>query len=774
MNLIAELLSSDDVMEQMGGLKQLKNALIGHVDRKSEMLADCIIIQVLGILESGISIECQTEAAIIIGSFAHGSEDTVARLLEYPTVRSLLACLEGLRDKSSAASNNGHHSGSNIPGAESYRAVARLNSMCLRALVTLLEARGPTAVSGYERKVVALIHQYISQPPTSSAILGIGYNPSMDMLSQCFRMIPLLSGNNALVQCAGAFGGSGSELELGVLTPHVASHIALLTHQYKKTGQQNLPLDTALAALSKCVTASQAKDLLCNGLQNSPISGDEFVDTLLEYTRAESGAVRLTAVELLARLQKHADSAEQAKMMTLPLLPTIFPLMSDLDSDPRISLCIAYICRDSEHCSELAVEVGLVKQLMDTLKKLDLDNWRHGELIENNLLALSAIGIHRDSFRQAIVDEGVVPYMIAILNRKPADRIGGVKAAACYLLRSLSRSVAMLRTNMANNEIADAVVDLLSEYPDEGASKLHLEHPPASTPFSRTSGSNSMLASTSGSAAFHPSSKADLTSDAEIVPATDATSCANLEVRTSVMATICNLVLEFSPVNKYLLNKGILDEIVSSTHSYYAPLRLNAIWSLKHLIYDASEALKETVMTKLTCKHLFVLWEDPVLSVQEQALEFVRNFVSRNENGIDLMINSNQFFTRLHSKLSLADSHPNIALPCVYIMVHIAASCDRHKDKLVNEESLLKKLIPLLYNDCTELRVACVWVIINLTWMEDQNNEQRAAACKARVDSLINLGVREKLTLRLDDPSIDMKERVKTALYQLESSHART
>lgn len=719
MSLIVELLNSDDVGEQMSGLKQLKNALIGHVDRKSELLAECIITQVLDILSVGLSLDCRTEAAIIIGSFAHGSDETVGRLLEYPVIDCLLNCL-------------------NQPNA---RTAPKLSCACLRAIVTMLEVRGPSAVANHERAVVELLYKFLSGTEGSPESSNIGSKSStsttssggggcsstvtpIQVLNQCYRMIPLLGGNALSSQGTSwgstAAGGIGSGLDMSILTPHVAAHIALLTRQYRKMALSTLPLDTALAALSKCITGPQAKQLLRSGPGGpNSISGDEFVDTLLEYTRADSGSVRLTAVELLARLQKHADSTDQARMMTLPLLPTIFPLVSNLDTDPRVSLCIAYICRDSEHCSELAVEVGLVTKLMDTLKSLDLDNWKHSELIENNLLALSGIGIHRDPFRQEIVDEGAVPYIISIFKKKPADKYRSVKAAACYLLRSLSRSVAMLRTNTANYEIVDAVVDLLKENPDD------------------TGNSNQVGG--------------------------------NLEVRTSVMATICNLVLEFSPVNKYLLNKGILDEIVSSTRSSYSPLRLNAIWSLKHLIYDASESLRDAVITKLTCDHLFALWDDAVLSVQEQALEFVRNFTCRNENGIDLMLNyDGHLFSRMQSKLDLAESHPNIALPCVYIMTHIAASSDRHKDLITSQEELFKRLVPLLSNECTELRVACTWVLINLTWNEDQTNEARTAACKARVETLLRLGFRDKLASCTNDPCLDMRERVKTALFQLD------
>ena len=118
----------------------------------------------------------------------------------------------------------------------------------------------------------------------------------------------------------------------------------------------------------------------------------------------------------------------------------------------------------------------------------------------------------------------------------------GIRLAACQCLRSLSRSVKNLRTALLDAGIAMPLFKLLS---DEA-----------------------------------------------------------LEVQEAATATICNIVLEFAPMKKIVLENGGIEKLVAMSRSMDLSLRVNCVWALKNLLYGADEAVKEMVMKSLTYEGL--------------------------------------------------------------------------------------------------------------------------------------------------------------------------
>jgi hypothetical protein len=74
------------------------------------------------------------------------------------------------------------------------------------------------------------------------------------------------------------------------------------------------------------------------------------------------------------------------------------------------------------------------------------------------------------------------------------------------------------------------------------------------------------------------------------------------------------------------------------------------------------------------------------------------------------------------------------------------------------------------------VRIGCVWTVINLIVTEDTNdargiplNHANLAECRNRATILRNLGVFDKLMrMKENDSSLDVKERAKSALAHLD------
>lgn len=190
------------------------------------------------------------------------------------------------------------------------------------------------------------------------------------------------------------------------------------------------------------------------------------------------------------------------------------------------------------------------------------------------------------------------------------------------------------------------------------------------------------------------------------------------------------------------------------------------------------------------------------VAIQEQGLGFIRNLIGRPESGtssetpsettemIDHLLaelGQDCLFDILASKLRPRMLHPfarrtsaagreqrvlhpqaKIVLAVVYILVHMAASIPRHRQLVLAQTDLLKLLAQQAGNKDREVRVALCHLVINLTCPED---EGEAPQCAARAAELKRLGFLAKMeTLRHQDRDLDVRERARTAVFQLGGS----
>ncbi|KAI9674322.1 MAG: hypothetical protein M1829_003723 [Trizodia sp. TS-e1964] len=468
------------------------------------------------------------------------------------------------------------------------------------------------------------------------------------------------------------------------------------------------------------------------------------------------------------------------------------------------------------------------------------------------LSALAAIALFDDNFRRVIIDNGVIGS--AIESMKPFDRVilksedpskrekalldgnpTPVLVAACGVLRSLSRSVAILRTSLIDAGVASPIFSLLSHW--------------------------------------------------------------DPEVQIAASAAVCNLVLEFSPMKDSFTEAGVMDILCNFARCHNSQLRLNAVWALKHLVFATDKDFRmacvkhlgETWLLKLVSEDIeanalarnsgrygimavdniveeqesdadtyetdegFITEEDgskmvdsigalsqsiqfhnfsqnnrnaestetdglkaripsptknrlvalreaetdPVrkairddMAVQEQALDLIRNLIC-GPPSVDMIdfifeiMGSDQLFGALVSKLKPRPTithnrerkfsgHGNearnlqpqseILVPACYILVHIAAGHPKHRQLLISQSELLELLLNLYNHPNKDVRVALVWIVINLTWEDDSADHM---ACRKRADELKRLGFKPKIEILSQDPETDIRERCKTALAQL-------
>jgi len=192
--------------------------------------------------------------------------------------------------------------------------------------------------------------------------------------------------------------------------------------------------------------------------------------------------------------------------------------------------------------------------------------------------ALSAIAAIT-LFKDDYRKEVIAKGLIPSIVSAMSSPIPGIRAAACQCTRSLSRSVCILRTNLVDAGIAIPLFRLLSD----------------------------------------PS----------------------LEVKIAATGAVCNLMLEFSPMRKAILEQGAMKILCQHTYSDCAQLRLNAVWALKHFCYQPDGASQmEQMLDELGYDQLLALCDDEDVGVQEQALSVIRNAMTGEVKSIGLLFDN--------------------------------------------------------------------------------------------------------------------------------------
>lgn len=186
------------------------------------------------------------------------------------------------------------------------------------------------------------------------------------------------------------------------------------------------------------------------------------------------------------------------------------------------------------------------------------------------------------------------------------------------------------------------------------------------------------------------------------------------------------------------------------------------------------------------------------IAVQEQGLDFIRNLIggfnnvgtSETSEMIDFLFSAlgqDQIFEILASKLRSKVINPfskrgpsnnnetkvvppqaEIIAAVEYILVHMAASVPRHRQLVIAQTELLKLLVPQFSHPSKEVRLALCWLVINLTWVDDAHDGQ---ACAQRAQELKKLGFLSKLEALEHDCELDVRERAKTAVFQMKQGY---
>ncbi|KAL5766564.1 hypothetical protein ACOSP7_017181 [Xanthoceras sorbifolium] len=236
-------------------------------------------------------------------------------------------------------------------------------------------------------------------------------------------------------------------------------------------------------------------------------------------------------------------------------------------------------------------------------------------------------------------------------------------------------------------------------------------------------------------------------------------------VQVAALGVISNIVVDFTTRRSSFIRCGGVKQLVQLSKSMDATIRLNALWALRNLTFQAENKCKERVFMELTASLLASLICDPEAFVQEQALALVRNLVDGCINSVECVFAEDGIILDAVGRQLQSALKVEIGIQGMYVLSNVATGKEFHKEAVMKqllryaETGTQSYIVKFLQSNDSRLRTAAVWAIVNLT-------SSLGAGASGRVVKLRDAGVVSQINNMLNDPCLDVKLRVRTAVGQ--------
>jgi hypothetical protein len=391
---------------------------------------------------------------------------------------------------------------------------------------------------------------------------------------------------------------------------------------------------------------------------------------------------------------------------------------------------------DNPSLQAAAIDADAILRLANLLRSPNTNN--SGKM--HSLLVLGMLTETVEHHRRKLVDSGALPAVAAALT----DPDLSVRGAACCCMRSLSRSTRLLRCSLGS--LSDIAAPLL-----------------------------------------------------ELSRMTES------EISNLAAATLANMAIEYSSIkDELLVLQGITRFVEMTEVEHNKKLQLYGVWGLSSVVYLSTDEVKSTVMKALPWSTVVEFLHGDDQDIKEKTLLLLRNLAHRGGGrgaggataatssppSTVLVWSQGQFLSTLLEALKTILASPAPPFPTVlsslnkqfenalYCLVNIASGQQLDKDAVAN--LVLADLRPAfeaaLAHPEESIREGGVWVIINLTYVQDssfnsgeeEDGDGGVGGLEKRRQDLISMGIAEKLrVMKNEDSSMRVRERADTAWVQL-------
>lgn len=428
--------------------------------------------------------------------------------------------------------------------------------------------------------------------------------------------------------------------------------------------------------------------------------------TLLDLTKDKYPRTRLLACVCLTKIKNAVPlSYLQSVGIRTKLILVLLELVDDFGQvgDEALFTLSSFI-EHKEDLQKLAFEANVIDKLCYQLQKETLQAKR----LEGIFVTLGNLCSKIESCRAIVLQS---PKALTVITDGLSHSVTDVRVAACVCLKNVSRSVKYLS---AGHFMTEAV----------------------------------------------------------IMPVIQLLYDTSTSVQIAALCTVSNLVVDFRPHKSLFVQSGGVKQLVELSKSMDSSVRLNAVWALRNLMFLVDTRSKEEIFMEIKLFPLTRLVCDSNPSVQEQALALVSNLVNGPLDSIMYLFTEEGLLLNTVGRELRRASKPQVLVQAMYVMCNVASGKEFEKEAVMHQilshsnednnshnNNTQSIIVSLLQSDVASLRTAAVWTVVNLTI-------PTGAGALARVVKLRNAGVVSQLKNMVNDPCLDVKLRVRTALGQ--------
>lgn len=329
--------------------------------------------------------------------------------------------------------------------------------------------------------------------------------------------------------------------------------------------------------------------------------------------------------------------------------------------------------------------------------------------------------------------------------------------ASCLVLRSLSRSAALLRTYFSSYRYIEYLINILKfntsllKYQNSSEKKIFMHE-------------NSL--------------------------------------QTLVLRIISNLVIEFSATRDHLN----IEELLNLLNSFlegdtYDETVIATLSIVRNALFGNNKIFKKKFLEIITLDKIFQFCDDKNEEIQILSFNTLRNLLTDSfNNGSYIYSEFDAFkstgtyfdyntdfveFLRIHLRNSKSTK---LTIAICYCLIHLAASTVDNKVSLLRNKLLMQELLELLTEPITneassedvwEIKTCIAWVIIDLTYREETTDTYNGSRYSNHSDlELLNVSNRSNLLMKMGFhdalkkmavgcPNLDFTERAGKAIFQM-------
>uniref|UniRef100_A0AAQ6AJV9 Armadillo repeat-containing protein 8 n=1 Tax=Amphiprion ocellaris TaxID=80972 RepID=A0AAQ6AJV9_AMPOC len=206
---------------------------------------------------------------------------------------------------------------------------------------------------------------------------------------------------------------------------------------------------------------------------------------------------------------------------------------------------------------------------------------------------------------------------------------------------------------------------------------------------------------------------------------------------------------------KPILESGVIELLCSLTQSDSSALRVNGIWALMNMAFQADQKVKVEIVRCLGTEQLFRLLSDPDTNVLMKTLGLLRNLLSTRPHIDQIMSSHGKQIMQAVTLILEAEHSIEVKEQTLCILANIADG-NTAKELIMTNDDMLQKIKYYMGHSNVKLQLAATFCISNLIWNEEDGSQERQ-------DKLREMGfvdVLHKLT-QASDPNLS--DRLDTA-----------